>query len=151
MGGREISGFLCCYHYDTGDRTNPHFDRPFTKTVDGRMTEFTAYSMLLYLNEGFRGGETIFFESHETEERELKVKAAVVPRRGDIFVFPHGKISGCHPDPYHAGGEVTSGVKKIIRTDVTYRCVKNKNKQGRRKRREAKRLAEVADRRNDVK
>ncbi len=51
------------------------------------------------------------------------VVARVVPRAGDVLVFPHGRANGCHPDPLHEGAEVTRGTKTIIRTDVMFRSV----------------------------
>ena len=84
---------------------------------DGQLSKM---SLLIYLNEGFAGGETTFFTTEERErerregdseeegegerEREKDVvavsKVEVVPRRGDAVVFWHGD----HPlSPYHEG------------------------------------------------
>jgi hypothetical protein len=115
--GSEVSGFLRFYIYEQGDFSNPHFDRSFTTTEDQRLKTFSAYSLLLYLNDDCDGGHTNFFESNE---KPLKIKASVKPRRGDALIFPHGRFPGCYPDPYHEGGKVTAGVKLLLRTDIIY-------------------------------
>ena len=140
-----LSNFLRCYDYHTGDFSMPHFDRSFSHheqcSIDtksrhgGRLVGFTAYSVLLYLNDDFEGGYTSFFpvesisavarSSRGNSPKEIlpdSPRITVVPRQGDVLVFPHGRQSGCHPDPLHEGSIVTSGRKTIIRTDVNY-CV----------------------------
>ena len=59
---------------------------------------------IIYLNEGFAGGETVF--------PDLGIR--VVPRGGDMLVFDNVLPDG-HPDPRmrHAGLPVTQGVKWI--------------------------------------
>ena len=105
-------------------------------------------SLLIYLNDGFGGGETTFFEVEGEggeEEGEGRVggdvvrKFPVVPVKGNGVVFWHGD----HPDsPFHegfwiffvflifcfcffniffVGSVVTEGVKYIIRTDILFR------------------------------
>ena len=68
--GSELSTFLrTCYVYHEGDESSPHYDRSFTvhemdakSSWPGRMTSFTVYPVVIYLNDTFRGGETTFFE-----------------------------------------------------------------------------------------
>ena len=84
--GSEISSFLRLYDYNEGEFSSPHYDRSFTwhehsqyslplsptsssssamgskKAMNGgRLVRFTAYSMILYLNDDFEGGQTTFF------------------------------------------------------------------------------------------
>ena len=151
--GREISSFLRCYHYHEGEMSTPHYDKSFTKHFHpqkgelpedfrhlnvqhlhpGQLLSFTAYSVLLYLNENFEGGETTFFHHdpdirisrrglapHPEDLDKLKPVSRVAPKRGDILVFPHGKFKGCHPDPLHEGSLVRHGEKLIIRTDLVF-------------------------------
>eukprot|EP01048_Picozoa_sp_COSAG05_P021982 COSAG05_NODE_4229_length_1612_cov_7.904164_1_plen_248_part_00 len=93
--GSEVSGFFRCYHYKEGDVSNPHFDRSFREHDNtmqvaaeevGHSTEegaaapqqqrnrragrgpliaFSAYSVLLYLNDDFEGGCTTFFSADD--------------------------------------------------------------------------------------
>jgi hypothetical protein len=57
-------------------------------------------TVILYLNEGYAGGETRFGD------------LAVRPRAGMALLFPH--------ELRHEGAEVTAGVKCVLRTDVMY-------------------------------
>eukprot|EP00516_Mucochytrium_quahogii_P006679 CAMPEP_0203756486 /NCGR_PEP_ID=MMETSP0098-20131031/9765_1 /ASSEMBLY_ACC=CAM_ASM_000208 /TAXON_ID=96639 /ORGANISM=" , Strain NY0313808BC1" /LENGTH=712 /DNA_ID=CAMNT_0050648391 /DNA_START=112 /DNA_END=2247 /DNA_ORIENTATION=- len=133
--GEELSNFLRTYCYQTGDFSAPHFDKSFhvLDKVTGGIKTFTAYSVVMYLNDGFKGGYTTFFEDDPTTVKSkrgntpliknaanLKIAARVSPRCGDILIFPHGMQSGCYPDPLHEGSLITEGSKCIIRTDVVY-------------------------------
>ena len=99
----------------------------------GQLLTFSAYSVLLYLNDDFEGGETTFFRHdpgirvsrrglapHPEDVSKLEPISRVRPRRGDILVFPHGKFRGCHPDPLHEGSLIRCGEKVIIRTDLVF-------------------------------
>lgn len=72
-------------------------------------------TFLLYLNEGFEGGQTIFY-TPAMEEGKL-IATAVAPRVGGVFVFPHADADVL----VHEGSSVFSGTKYIIRTEVEYR------------------------------
>eukprot|EP00933_Yihiella_yeosuensis_P031571 TRINITY_DN25145_c0_g1_i1.p1 TRINITY_DN25145_c0_g1~~TRINITY_DN25145_c0_g1_i1.p1 ORF type:complete len:355 (-),score=78.80 TRINITY_DN25145_c0_g1_i1:26-1090(-) len=132
--GREISTFLRCYWYRTGDCSQPHFDRPWNQhSSDGSLFSFSAYSILFYLNDAFDGGHTTFFRQDKSlplscsgltplcSSLNLEIAAKVTPCRGDLLFFPHGQKKGCYPDPLHEGSEVTSGEKLLIRTDLLFR------------------------------
>lgn len=99
----------------------------------GQLLTFSAYSVLLYLNDDFEGGETTFFRHnpairvsrrglapHPDDVDKLEPISRVEPRRGDILVFPHGKFKGCYPDPLHEGSLIRRGEKVIIRTDLVF-------------------------------
>ena len=76
---------------------------------DGSETEFTT---LLYLNDGFAGGHTVFYESHAPNGREL---LRVAPRRGAVLLHAHGERCLTHE-----GARVDAGTKYLLRTDVAY-------------------------------
>ena len=84
------------YRYDVGERFNKH--------KDGRIRQdaeiASRWTFLLYLNEGFAGGETEF----ET--------LTVAPRRGAALCFRH--------ELRHKGCAVTEGRKYVLRTDILY-------------------------------
>lgn len=84
------------YRYDVGERFNRHKDGRI------RLSEQVAsrWTFLLYLNEGFVGGETEF----ET--------LSVAPRQGAALGFRH--------ELRHKGCPVTEGRKYVLRTDVLY-------------------------------
>jgi len=87
------------YRYEPGQRFAPHFDGYFRRH-DG---EESAYTVMVYLNEGFTGGHTNLLELQRT----------IVPRVGRAGLFQHHIL--------HEGAEVTAGVKYALRTDVMYR------------------------------
>ncbi|KNC83132.1 hypothetical protein SARC_04604 [Sphaeroforma arctica JP610] len=146
--GEEISNFLRCYHYKKNDSSAPHYDRSFTQHAElkgpehGRLLRFSAYSMLLYLNDGFEGGNTTFFEkvdpaliagtgftlADESTRDQLMIAGHVAPQEGDVLIFPHGNHKGCHSNPFHEGSRLLKGEKIIIRTDIVYRAPPAKKK-----------------------
>lgn len=83
------------YKYSPGQRFKMHKDGPWTERgLTSRLT------FLVYLNDGFVGGETDF--------RDFKV----APRAGQALLFIH--------DTWHEGAAVTDGVKYVLRSDVLY-------------------------------
>lgn len=83
------------YKYGPGQRFRMHKDGPWSE--DGRLSKLT---LLVYLNEGFAGGDTAF--------RGFRVE----PRAGDALLFVH--------DTWHEGAAVEQGVKYALRSDVMY-------------------------------
>jgi hypothetical protein len=71
-----------------------------------RIRTIGCYTFMVYLNEEFEGGETRFFV-----EPEVVIK----PNTGSALFFQHPII--------HEGGEVHSGIKYVLRTDLVYRRV----------------------------
>jgi hypothetical protein len=127
-----LSPHIRSYCYLPGDFSTPHFDRSQVgRATDGRATA-TAFSLVLYLNEGFSGGCTTFFAPDPSLVRSargntvlvprdaLSVAAAVEPRVGDALIFPHGGREGEHPNPLHEGSVIVEGYKCILRTDIVY-------------------------------
>ncbi|KAH8060690.1 hypothetical protein JL722_4803 [Aureococcus anophagefferens] len=104
--------------YADGDSVQPHVDpacaRP-VRGVDGLAPGARSwFTVIVYLNDGFRGGETTFFAPAGNGAYDL---VSVAPRRGAALLFPHG----AHRDsPLHEGSEVRGGSKHVLRTDVLY-------------------------------
>ena len=88
------------YKYSPGMMFKSHQDGYFERNSRER----SYYTVLIYLNEGFEGGETSFATSPEK---------VIVPKTGLCAVFQHPII--------HSGDEVVSGIKYVLRTDVMYR------------------------------
>ncbi len=88
-----------CYRYEPGQRFAPHFDGAFIRDNDDE----SLLTLMVYLNEGFTGGETRF----------LDWDRAVVPRTGMALLFQHRLL--------HEGAAVVAGVKYVLRSDVMYR------------------------------
>ena len=84
------------YKYEPGERFKMHKDGPWHE--DGLSSKLTA---LVYLNDGYQGGETIFRDG------------TVVPETGMLLLFEHPN--------WHEGAALTAGVKYVMRSDVMYR------------------------------
>jgi predicted 2-oxoglutarate/Fe(II)-dependent dioxygenase YbiX len=84
------------YRYDPGERFAPHRDGAYRR-ANG---EESLLTFMVYLNEGFAGGETSFND------------VSVTPRLGMALVFEHPLR--------HEGAAVTSGRKYVLRSDVIY-------------------------------
>ncbi len=91
------------YRYAPGQQFDWHRDGYFARR-DG---ERSFYTLILYLNDGFRGGTTDF------SVPELDDPLEVVPARGTVLIFQHHLR--------HRGAPVIEGVKYALRTDVMYR------------------------------
>ena len=89
-----------CYRYEHEQRFAPHYDGAFVR--DDR--ERSLLTFMVYLNEGFGGGETTFHQ----------FGVSVVPKTGTALLFQHFLL--------HEGCSVTSGVKYALRSDVMYRA-----------------------------
>jgi len=133
----SLSTFLRTYHYKEGQFSSPHWDRSFVEHEDhaskgGKIRQYTAYSILIYLDEECEGGHTTFFVDDASIKKtksgkpccegiELKISGKVTPHRGDVLIFPHGRgRKGLYPDPLHEGSVVKKGTKTIIRSDLIY-------------------------------
>ncbi len=88
------------YRYEPGQYFRPHIDG-FYRTPGGNEQSF--YTVMIYLNEDFTGGETVMHE-HDLD---------IVPETGMALFFLHAQR--------HEGATVTHGRKYVLRTDLMYR------------------------------
>ncbi len=91
------------YRYDKGHSFAPHHDGSFRRNI----YEFSLYTVLLYLNEGYSGGYTDFLYNDDS------LLYRVVPETGLALLFRHELL--------HTGTEVLEGTKYVLRSDVMYR------------------------------
>ncbi len=97
VGFNELFRF---YKYTKGQRFKMHVDGSFVRNE----MEKSQYTFLIYLNDGFEGGDTLFHEGQ-----------IIRPSKGDALVFKH--------ELRHEGAVLVSGIKYVLRTDVMYRSV----------------------------
>lgn len=86
------------YRYEPGQFFRWHLDGAFQRSFRER----SLVTLMIYLNEGFRGGRT-----------EFDLIGDVEPERGMALLFQHCAL--------HQGARVVEGVKYVLRTDVMYR------------------------------
>lgn len=96
MGLNEMFRF---YKYEPGQDYKVHTDLSYIRNS----TEASYFTFVLYLNDDFEGGETVF--------SELSVK----PKQGSALIFLHSVL--------HSGQATTKGTKYVLRTDVMYKLV----------------------------
>lgn len=89
-----------CYRYKQGMRFAPHADAAFHRNDNDQ----SWYTLIVYLNDGFEGGNTTFI---------VEPEVSIEPERGKALLFQHPLV--------HEGSEVLSGVKYVVRSDVMYR------------------------------
>lgn len=94
VGLNELFRF---YKYGHGQKFKKHVDESFIRNGE----EASYYTFMIYLNEGYKGGETSF------DEKIVKGET------GMGLVFLHSLA--------HEGNEVLEGVKYVLRTDIMYR------------------------------
>jgi prolyl 4-hydroxylase len=82
----------------------------FKKHKDGGIviseTEKSLYSLLLYLNDDFEGGSTVFADCE------------IIPTQGLVVFFPHEKE--------HAGTVVEKGLKYVLRGNLIFEKIQQK-------------------------
>lgn len=93
------------YRYDPDEQFDWHQDLPFEREEGER----SFWTLMIYLNEGFTGGETAFDDSYSDESFE---SFQVSPQAGMALCFAHRV--------YHKGEPVLEGRKYVLRTDVMY-------------------------------
>ena len=89
------------YRYEVGQHFGMHQDQSYFRE-DGAKSLLT---LMVYLNEGFAGGDTEFPEQGRT----------IVPKVGSALLFQHMLV--------HAGKRVEQGTKFVLRSDVLYKRV----------------------------
>lgn len=90
------------YRYDVGQTFRPHYDGAFTR-ANGEVSQVT---LMIYLNDDFRGGQTNFDLRYPHHEK------SIAPKRGMALLFLHHLR--------HEGAQVLAGRKYVLRTDVMY-------------------------------
>lgn len=115
-----------CYRYREGDYFMPHTDGSWpgslvSKSGTGELElhrdawgdRWSQYTFLILLSDDYQGGQTLFYP-RGVDDGPIGIKTP----KGGALCFPHGN----HPMHLkHAGEKVTSGVKRMIRTELLYR------------------------------
>jgi len=100
------------YLYENGQTFRPHYDGNY-EVNDWHSSQLT---LLIYLNEGFTGGETIFYHDDYAAwicRHPLRKTHTITPSLGQVLIFEHQQL--------HEGAPVLEGQKYVLRTDVMYK------------------------------
>lgn len=99
------------YRYNPGQRFAPHGDGSYCR----KNGERSRLTFMIYLNDGFEGGETRFYLHHNYLEL---FAPGVVP---DVSVVPTMGMALCFLHEFrHEGARVLRGRKYVLRSDVMY-------------------------------
>mmetsp|Transcript_44752 Transcript_44752/g.104272 ORF Transcript_44752/g.104272 Transcript_44752/m.104272 type:complete len:269 (+) Transcript_44752:33-839(+) len=104
--------------YEKGQYLNPHIDghTPGTVRVGNELQKEThtrSYmSCLFWLSDDVEGGETVFTYP------QGGIWVAIPPKTGAALLFFHGQ--NAVNNPMHYGGDVKSGIKYLVRSDIIY-------------------------------
>ena len=126
VGGNErfevvVSDRWFLMRYDDGDEgMSAHMDGTVRLAGDGAGGCRSAATLLLYLDDGFAGGRTLFLADAEPrwsydpdpEPMGTQDAVAVAPRPGRAVLI--------RQDAWHAAERVWGGRKHLLRTDVGY-------------------------------
>ncbi len=85
------------YKYEPGQSFKKHTDQSFIRND----VEASYYTLLIYLNDDFTGGDTRFNE------------IAISPAKGSALIFLHALE--------HSGSTVKKGMKYVLRTDIMFK------------------------------
>ena len=89
------------YKYNPGEEFKKHRDQSYIRDN----LDASYYTLMIYLNDGFEGGETTF------PDRNVR------PVTGMALIFLHSLE--------HAGSPIKRGTKYVLRTDIMYRLNKD--------------------------
>lgn len=98
IGLNELFRF---YKYQAGQQFKTHQDESYIRNE----TEASYYTLMIYLNDDFEGGETTF------------ENVIITPKQGTALIFLHNLT--------HAGTAVEKGIKYVLRTDIMFKLNKN--------------------------
>lgn len=70
----------------------------------------SSYTILMYLNDEFEGGRTVFVEDYDDDEIVNENSEYVTPKKGMILLLNQNKL--------HFAEKVSNGVKYILRGDI---------------------------------
>lgn len=102
--------FRVC-RYEPGGFFLPHHDGGFEYDADN----ISLKTVMVYLNDDFEGGQTNFYsqsQRHYSDPDSSKVIYELCPEVGSCVLFNHWLV--------HDGGELHSGVKYILRSELMY-------------------------------
>jgi prolyl 4-hydroxylase len=85
------------YKYQSGQEFKKHRDQSYIRNE----VEASYFTFMIYLNDDFIGGETIFSN------------VTIQPKQGMALVFFH--------DLEHSGNSVKEGIKYVLRTDMMFK------------------------------
>jgi hypothetical protein len=124
-GDWKINSVNKCFRYNQYIAPSigfkPHRDATFIENEDIR----SILSILIYLNDDFLGGDTVFYDTLNTRNKNDividEMKSGYIerfrykPKKGSVLIFNHNMI--------HEGTHLLTGSKCVIRSDIIFKRV----------------------------
>lgn len=104
----ELNSLFRFYKYESNQRFKKHIDGRVRLEKEGQNYE-SRITFLIYLNEDFEGGQTVF--DYKNEKNEIE-KIEIQPKTGTALCFVH--------EIKHEGKPVPTGTKYVLRSDIMY-------------------------------
>lgn len=73
-------------------------------------TNVSVYTLLIYLNDDYEGGRTVFVDDYDDDEIVTEKSSYIQPKKGKLIMIKQ--------DALHYAEKLVSGIKYIIRGDV---------------------------------
>lgn len=99
----------------------PHRDATFIENENVR----SIMSIIIYLNDDFSGGDTVFYDTLGVRNKEDLVEDEMrngyverfryKPKKGSVLIFNHNMI--------HEGEKILTGIKYVIRSDIIFKRI----------------------------
>lgn len=103
---KGLNSNIRIYRYRKGHSFGAHYDESVQDETTGLWTDWT---LLVYLNEDMKGGETVFYKNDNRKSDPIVVQ----PKKGMALLHRHG--THCL---LHEAMEVIDGSKWVLRSDV---------------------------------
>lgn len=104
----ELNSLFRFYKYESNQRFKKHIDGRVRLEKEGKNYE-SRITFMIYLNEDFEGGQTVF--DYKNEKNEIE-KIEIQPKTGTALCFVH--------EIKHEGKPVPTGTKYVLRSDIMY-------------------------------
>lgn len=100
------------YKYTPSQHFGPHYDDSVKDAATGAISEWTLLIYLTGIEDGVKGGETVFYK----DQKGTPSEAIVAPlTRGTALLHRHG-----YECLLHEGSLVQKGTKYVLRSDLMF-------------------------------
>ncbi len=107
----ELNSIFRFYKYESNQRFKKHIDGRINLEKEGKNYE-SRITFMIYLNEDFEGGQTVF--DYKNQNNEIEV-IEIKPKTGTALCFVH--------EIKHEGKSVPKGTKYVLRSDIMFQVV----------------------------
>eukprot|EP01006_Ploeotia_vitrea_P052444 TRINITY_DN67687_c9_g1_i1.p1 TRINITY_DN67687_c9_g1~~TRINITY_DN67687_c9_g1_i1.p1 ORF type:complete len:698 (+),score=107.68 TRINITY_DN67687_c9_g1_i1:47-2140(+) len=89
------------------------------------VADTSIFTLLVYLNEDFDGGETVWYKQEPSSPADASGSTPDDSSFSAVFTYKPAAGTGCvfNHNTWHEGKPIRSGTKYLIRTDVMFRLV----------------------------